>query len=82
MSTRRKSNLKVARQFKEGRYLIVVLLHFSKSNQSYIRVWKNDYFFEYDSQNVSISIFTFSTTRELGEKVSRIIHEAQRFICT
>lgn len=37
MSTRRKSNLRVARQFKEGRYLIVVLHYFSKSNQSYIR---------------------------------------------
>lgn len=78
MSTRRKSNLKVARQFKEGRYLIVVLLHFSKSNQSYIRVWKNDYFLEHDSQNVSI--FTFELVND--EKVSRIIHETQRFIST
>lgn len=77
MSTRRKSNLRVARQFKEGRYLIVVLLHFSKSNQSYIRVWKNDYFLEHDSQNVSI--FTFELVND--EKVSRIIHETQRFIC-
>lgn len=78
MSTRRKSNLRVARQFKEGRYLIVVLLHFSKSNQSYIRVWKNDYFLEHDSQNVSI--FTFELVND--EKVSRIIHETQRFIST
>lgn len=82
MSTRRKSNLRVARQFKEGRYLIVVLLHFSKSNQSYIRVWKNDYFLEniINSQNVSISIFTFELVND--EKVSRIIHETQRFIST